>query len=161
MISKLLWKTITSNNIFCLHLSVGLCVCMCVLGVLVLGLSLYKNVKRKTLILFPELFSVNIVGENYEHLLYAEFSFVSWNDEENNNIHDNTGVDKTDYICPSWIGAFDVCCIFVGGVIRWGRETKRGSDSPLAQSFWSYTIPPPPLLKQPLENMLNIKLLSQ
>lgn len=50
---------------------------MCVLGVLVLGLSLYKNVKRKTLILFPELFSVNIVGENYEHLLYAEFSFVS------------------------------------------------------------------------------------
>lgn len=58
MVTKLIWKTIMSNNIFflfCSHLTVGQCVCMCVLGVLVLGLFLYKNVIRKILLFLKTL----------------------------------------------------------------------------------------------------------
>lgn len=54
------------------------------------------------------------------------FSFVTWADEENNDIHDNSGDvgdAESDYTCPSWIRAFDVC--FVGGVVRSGQEKQR------------------------------------
>ena len=33
---------------------------------------------------------------------------------------------EADYTCPSWIRAFDVRCIFVGGVVRSGQDNKRG-----------------------------------
>lgn len=65
MVTRWIWKTTMSNNIyfsFCSHLTVGQCVCMCVLGVLVLGLFLYKNVIRRSFC-FWKLY-VNIVGEN-------------------------------------------------------------------------------------------------
>lgn len=32
---------------------------------------------------------------------------------------------EADYTCPSWIRAFDVRCIFVGGVVRSGQEKQR------------------------------------
>lgn len=41
---------------------------------------------------------------------------------------DNSGdVNDTeaDYTCPSWTRAFDVCCIFVGGVVWSGQEKQR------------------------------------
>lgn len=79
MVTKWIWKTTMSNNIFLsvhIWLLVSVCVCVC------LVLFLYKNVIRKSFC-FWKLY-VNIVGENW-HLLYAEFSFVTWNDEENND----------------------------------------------------------------------------
>jgi len=32
---------------------------------------------------------------------------------------------EADYTCPSWIRAFDVRCIFVGGAVRSGQEKQR------------------------------------
>lgn len=32
---------------------------------------------------------------------------------------------EADYNCPSWIRAFDVRCIFFGGVVRSGQEQER------------------------------------
>lgn len=63
---------------------------------------------------------------------------------------------EADYNCPSWIRAFDVRCIFVGGVVRSGQEQEREKVVPnTSQAHCSntatYLLPPP----HPLYNWGN------
>lgn len=61
----------------------------------------------------------------------------------------NSGDVDADYTCPSRIRAFDVRCIFVGGVVRLGQEKQRGrSDTqripgPVVRSNTATYLPPP------------------
>lgn len=144
-----------SNNIFFFlpfgsHLTVGQCVCMCVLGVLVLGCFLYKTVRRKSFCFWKTLckycwWKINICCTLSFHLSLEMMKKTMIFMNNSGDVDDA----EADYTCPSWIRAFDVRCIFVGGVVRSGQEKPREGVIPNTSqahcsSTATYLTPPAP-----------------
>lgn len=121
---------------------------MCVLGVLVLSLFLYKTVRRKSFCFWKTLckycwWKINICCTPSFHLSLEMMKKTMIFMNNSGDVDDA----EADYTCPSWIRAFDVRCIFVGGVVRSGQEKQREGVIPdISQAHCSntatYLLPP-------------------
>ncbi len=95
--------------------------CSCV------GFISLQKCDQKNPSVFEKLY-VNIVGEKLTFVVRRVFIYhLKWWRKQMMFMNNSGDVDdaEADYTCPSWIRAFDVCCIFVGGVVRSGQEKQR------------------------------------
>lgn len=128
--NKWIWKTIMSNNIFYFFLFTFDCwsVCMYVCAwCSCVGVYFFpKPWEEKAFCFWKTLckycwWKINICCTPSFHLSLEMMTKTTIFMNNSGDVDDT----EADYTCPSWTRAFDVCCIFVGGVVRSGQEKQR------------------------------------
>lgn len=143
-----------SNNIFffllLVHIWLLVSVYVCVCLVFLCWVNFFTKPWEENPSVFEKLY-VNIVGEKFNICCTPSFHLSLEMMKKTMIFMNNSGdVDdaEADYTCPSWIRAFDVRCIFVGGVVRSGQEKPREGVIPnTSQAHCSSTatyLPPLP-----------------
>lgn len=128
--NKWIWKTIMSNNIFYFFLFTFDCwsVCMYVCAwCSCVGVYFFPKPWEEKAFCFWKTsckycwWKINICCTLSFHLSLEMMTKTMIFMNNSGDVDDT----EADYTCPSWTRAFDVCCIFVGGVVWSGQEKQR------------------------------------
>ena len=130
IVTKWTWKTM-SNNIFFLSVHIWLLVSVCVCVCLVFLCCFYFLTKprgKKKIPLFLKTLCKYCWWKIYICCMPSFHLSLEMMKKTMIFMNNSGDVDdaEADYTCPSWIRAFDVRCIFVGGVVRSGQDKRKG-----------------------------------